>query len=61
MDCVHYAITKLARTPRAAFEATERVSARDAAVAIRKYLEAQRAKGVDLRGQCLLVKLEEQP
>ena len=61
MNSVQYAITKVRRMPMVAFERTELVSARDAAEAVWKYVEARRAEGVDLRGQCLLVKLEEQP
>jgi hypothetical protein len=59
MNGAQYAITKIRRVPMVAYEATELVTARDAAEAVWKYLEDQREKGIDVRGQCLLVKLGE--
>lgn len=57
MDLAEYTIASVRAMPMVTFKTMEIIAARDAAEAVWKYLEEQRARGTDLRGRCLLVKL----
>ena len=59
MDFAEYTIASVRGMPMVTFRTMEVIPARDAAEAVWKYLEDQRARGVDLRGRCLLIKLED--